>query len=160
MSPWTRGFLSGAAAVLILVLFLTGGTQFEGFVRVAGDGQFLLDIRVDEPAVGRIVNIPIGSLGEAAFVKRSWIIATTYAFTLRLRPEVAPGPGAAVSSLQVSVRLPGRAMSTNATRVTAGTAVWEALPAEALRLRTVAVNWVLAVALAAALALGLGVRRS
>lgn len=160
MSPWAKGFFSGAVVVLVLLSLLAGGTQFEAFVRVAGGGQYLLDVRVDEPAVGRIVNIPVGSLGEAAFVKRSWIIATSYAFTLRLRPELAPGPGGAISGLQVSVRLPGRVLSTNATHVTAGAAVWEAMPAEALRLRTLAVHWVIAVILAAALALGVGVRRS
>jgi len=120
---WAKGFAAGAAAALVLAVLLGGGTQFEAFVRVAGGGQYLLDARADEPAVGRIVNMPIGALGEAALVKRSWIVATTYAFTLRLRPEVAPGSGEAVSGLQVTVRLPGRTVSTNATRVAAGSSM-------------------------------------
>lgn len=156
---WAKGFAAGASAALVLAVLLGGGTQFEAFVRVAGGGQYLLDARADEPAVGRIINVPIGALGEAALVKRSWIVATTYAFTLRLRPEVAPGSGEAVSGLQVTVRLPGRTVSTNATRVAAGIAVWEALPAEALRLRTFAVHWVRVTLLALALAIGIGAGR-
>lgn len=156
---WAKGFAAGAAAALVLSVLLGGGTQFEAFVRVAGGGQYLLDARADEPAVSRIVNMPIGALGEAAFVKRSWIVATTYAFTLRLRAEVTSGQGGGVSGLQVTVRLPGRTVSTNATRVAAGTAEWEALPAEALHLRTVAVHWVRVIVLALVLAIGIGAGR-
>ncbi len=156
---WAKGFVVGAVTVFVVAVLLAGGTHFEAFVRVTGSGQYLLDARVDEPAVGRIVNIPVGSLGDASLGKRSWLVATSYAFALRLRPEVAPGPGRAVSGLQVSVRLPGRIVSSNATRVTAGTAVWEVLPAGALYLRTVDVHWVRVVLLAAVLGIGIGAGR-
>lgn len=128
------------AAALAVAAITAGGTRFEAFVRVAGEGRFLLDARLDEPAVGRLINIPAATLGEAAFAKRSWVVASTYAFSLRIRPELAPGR--AVQDLQVSVRLPGRVTSTNATRVAGGLAVWESVPARGLSLRTVAVHWV------------------
>ncbi len=146
--------------MFVVAVLLAGGTQFEAFVRIAGSDQVLLDARVDEPVVGRIVNIPVGSLGDASLGKRTWLVATSYTFTLRLRPEVAPGPGRALSGLQVSVRLPGGVVSTNATRVTAGTAVWDALPPDALHLRTLAVHWVRVIILVAMLAAGIGIRRS
>lgn len=146
--------------MFVVAVVLAGGTQFDAFVRITGSDQYLLDARVDEPALGRIVNIPVGSLGDASLGKRTWLVATSYAFTLRLRPEVAPGPGRSVSGLQVSVRLPGGIVSTNATRVTAGTAVWDALPPDALRLRTLAVHWVRVIILVAGLAIGIGIRRS
>lgn len=159
MSTWAKGFVVGAGAMFVVAV-LIGGTQFDAFVRITGSGQALLDTRVDEPAVGRIVNIPVGSLGDASVGKRTWLVATSYAFTLRLRPEVAPSPGRALSGLQVSVRLPGRVVSTNATRVTAGTAAWDVLPPDALHLRTLAVHWVRVIILVVLLAAGIGVRRS
>jgi len=159
VSAWTKGVVIGAAAALVASALLTGGTRAEMYVRVTGAGQYLLDARVDEPAVGRVVNVPLASLGEAIILKRSWIVATTYAFALRVRPELASGPErAAISGLVVTGRLPGRVVATNATRVAAGTAVWEGLP-RVLQLRTVTVHWVRVVILAAVLALAIGVQR-
>lgn len=147
MTPWARGLLAGSAIGLLLA-GLTGGTQVEAFVRVTVGGQYLFDTRVDESAIGRIVNIPAASLGEVLVLKRSWIVASTYAFTLRIRPEVVPEPGRVPSGLQVSVRLPGQVIATNATRLAAGSALWDTLPPDALLLRTVAVHWVRVVILA------------
>ncbi len=148
MTPGARGLLAGIAAGLLLA-GLTGGTQVEAFVRVTAGGPYLLDTRVDESAVGRIVNVPVASLGEVSVLKRSWIVASTYAFSLRIRPEVMPEPGRPLSGLQVSVRLPGRVIATNAPRVAAGSALWDMLPPDALLLRTVTVHWVRVVILAA-----------
>jgi len=58
------------------------------------------------------------------------------------------------------VRLPGRVLTTNATHVTAGTAVWEGMPADALQLRTVAVEWGRVAILVVVLVVGLRLRRS
>ncbi len=159
MTPWAKGVLAGLAAGLLIAL-LAGSTSLDAFVRVTGDGQYLLDTRVDESVLGRIVNLPVAALGEVSFQKRAWLVASTYAFTLRVRPELARGPERALSGLLVNVRLPGRVLTTNATRVQAGTAAWEGLPPDTLHLRTVAVHWVRLVILLAALAVGLGIRRS
>lgn len=158
MSAWTKGFLTGAVVALVLAGIAARTTRFEAFVRVTSGDRFLFDARLDEPPVSRLINIPVAALGEASFEKRSWLAATTYAFSLRLRPEAAPGPGRAVQDLQVSVRLPGQITSTNATRLTGDAAVWQPLPAEELRLHTRAVHWprivVAAILAAAAIAAG------
>lgn len=142
MSAWGRGFLTGAAAALLLLAFVSGATRFDAFVRVAAEDRFVLDTRVDEPVLSRVINVPVATLGEASFTKRSWLLFTSYEFALQLRPEVAPGPGRAIQDLQVSVRLPGSVTFTNATRISAGAAVWETLPSEPLVVRTRAVHWV------------------
>lgn len=159
MTPWAKGALAGLA-VGLLIAFWGGNTSVDAFVRVTGDGQPLLDTRVDESVVGRIVNIPVASLGELSVSKRAWLVATTYVFTLRLRPELASGPEGTLTRLLVNVRLPGWVLTTNATRVTGGTAVWEGVPADALQLRTVAVEWARAAILVVFLVVGLGLRRS
>jgi hypothetical protein len=159
MTPWAKGVLAGLA-VGLLIAFLAGSTSVDAYVRVTGDGQPLLDTRVDESVVGRIVNIPVASLGELSVSKRAWLVATTYAFTLRVRPELAREPERSIAGLLVSVRLPGRVLTTNATRVTGGTAVWEGLPTDALHLRTVAVEWMRVGILFLFLVVGLGLRRS
>jgi hypothetical protein len=159
MTPWTKGAFAGLAVGLLIALW-AGNTSVDAFVRVTGDGQPLLDTRVDESVVGRLVNIPVASLGELAVTKRTWLVATTYAFTLRVRPELAPGPERPLTTLLVNVRLPGRVVTTNATRIAAGTAVWEGMPADALQLRTVAVEWARIAILVLVLAVGLALRRS
>jgi len=158
MTSQLRGILIGLVAGLAIA-WLTGGTHLDAFLRVTGGGQYLLDTRVDESALGRIINIPAASLGEVSLQKRSWIFASMYVFTLRLRPEIAAEPGRAISGLAVNVRLPGRVVATNATHVTAGTAAWDALPRDGLYLRTLAVHWAAVIILAAALAIGVGARR-
>lgn len=162
MNLWWRGFLVGAAAALAVVAVVAGGTRFEAFVRVAGGGgRLLLDARLDEPIVGRVVNVPVGTLGEAAFRKRDWILLTTYEMVLRIRPEAAPGAGRAVQDLQVTVRLPGYVLATNADRTGGGSATWDAFPAAPARLRTLAVSWLRVALLAGAAAAAVaGGRRS
>jgi hypothetical protein len=159
MTPWAKGLFAGLTAGLLVAL-LVGSTSFDAFVRVTGDGQYLLDAREDESVLGRIVNLPVASLGEVSLQKRVWVVASIYVFTLRVRPELARGPERMLRGLLVNVRLPGRVLTTNATRVQAGTATWEGLPSEALQLRTVAVHWVPLGILMAVLAVGLGLRRS
>ncbi|OLC32355.1 MAG: hypothetical protein AUH31_01035 [Armatimonadetes bacterium 13_1_40CM_64_14] len=159
MTPWAKGAFAGLA-VGLLIAFWAGNTSVDAFIRVTGDGQPLLDTRVDESVVGRLVNIPVASLGELAVSKRVWLVVTTYVFTLRVRPELAPGPERPLTRLLVNVRLPGRVVTTNATRVTGGTAVWEGMPADALQLRTVAVEWARVAILVVVLVVGLGLRRS
>ena len=159
MTPWAKGALAGLAVGLLLA-FLAGHTSVDAFVRVTGDGQPLLDTRVDESVVGRLVNIPVASLGQLAVSKRAWLVVTTYVFTLQVRPELVPGPERPLARLLVNVRLPGRVLTTNATRITGGTAVWEGVPADTLQLRTVAVEWVRVAILVVFLVVGLGLRRS
>lgn len=162
MTSQLRGILIGLVAGLAIA-WLTGGTHLDAFLRVTGGGQYLLDTRVDESALGRIINIPAASLGEVSLLKRSWIVASMYVFTLQLRPEIVAArgedPGRALSGLLVNVRLPGRVVATNATQVTAGTAAWDALPRDALYVRTLAVHWAVVIILVAALAIGVGARR-
>ncbi len=159
MTPGAKGAFAGLA-VGLLIAFWAGNTSVDAFVRVTGDGQPLLDTRVDESVVGRLVNIPVASLGELSVSKRMWLVATTYVFTLRVRPDLAPGPERPLTRLLVNVRLPGQVLATNATRVTGGTAVWEGVSVDALQLRTVAVEWARVAILAVILAIGLGLRRS
>jgi hypothetical protein len=115
---------------------------------------------VDESVVGRLVNMPIASLGELSVSKRAWLVATTYVFTLRVRPDGAPGSERTLTNFLVNVRLPGRVLTTNATRVTGGTAVWEGIPPDALQLRTVSVEWARIAILTIAFVVGWGLRRS
>lgn len=159
MTPWSKGALAGLAVGLLAAAW-AGNTSVEALVRVTADGQPLVDTRVDESVVGRIVNIPVASLGELSVSKRTWVVATTYAFTLRIRPEVAPGPERALSGLLINARLPGRVVMSNATRVSGGTAVWEGLPPDALTLKTVAIEWARLGILALFLAVGGALRRS
>ena len=140
MSVAIRGFILGLVVGLLLAALIGGGTQFDAFARVMGDGRLLLDARLDESAIGRITNLPVGTLGDATFTKRTWILATTYGFVLHLQPEVTPGPARLVQGLQVSIKLPGQVTATNATRVAAGTAVWETLPPGELLVRTRAIH--------------------
>lgn len=142
MRVWWRGFAVGALAALAAALLLGGGSGTDIYARVTSGGGYLLDARLDESALGRAVNIPAATWGEASFRRRSWLVLTSYAFTLRLRAEVTPGAAKTLRDLQVSARLPGRVVATNASRVNSGTAVWDALTAEPLILRTRAVHWV------------------
>lgn len=157
MTPAWRGFILGVALALAGWLLLGGGTSADLYARVGPGGRYLLDARLDESAVGRLTNIPAATLGEVTLSKRSWLLVTSYQFALRLRPDVAPD-AAALRSLEVSVRLPGRVVATNAARVSAGTAMWEGLTGEALVLRTRSVHWlrvaVLALILVAAVVFG------
>ncbi len=142
MSAWAKGVLVGIVVGVVLAEIVASGTRFEAFVRVSAGDRFLLDMRLDEPVVGRVVNIPVAMLGEASFGKRSWIVATTYDFFLRLRPELAPGPGLAIQELEISVGLPGTVTATNATRIAGRAAVWETVPPEGIQLHTRAIHWV------------------
>lgn len=161
MTAWSKGFVTGVIVAVGLVAVLAGGTRFEAFVRVAGGGRLLLDARLDEPIVGRVVNVPVGALGEAAFRKRDWILLTTYEMALRIRPEAASGAGRAVQDLQVTVRLPGYVVATNADRAGGGSATWDAFPAAPAHLRTLAVHWLRVALLAGAAAVAAaGGRRS
>lgn len=156
VSAAIRGFILGLIVGLLLAL-IGGGTQFDAFVRVAGDGRLLLDARLDESAIGRVTNLPVGAFGDATVTKRTWILATSYGFVLHLQPEMT-GPARPVQGLQVSIKLPGYVTATNATRVAAGTAVWETLPPGELLVRTRAIHWgrilVVLITVVAAAALG------
>lgn len=122
--------------------WLGTGTRADVFVRAAAGGRYLLDVRLDENALGRMVNIPTATLGEATVTKRSLFFFSTYGFTLRLRPGVAGDAERTIRSLEISARLPGRVTSTNAVRVAGGTATWETLGPDMLVLRTRAVHWI------------------
>lgn len=141
MNGWSRGAGIGVILGLLLAGVLTRSTTFQTFARVGTEGRFLLDLRGDESPVGRVFNLPVAVLGEASFVKRSWLVVTTYDFTLRLQRDVAPALAPAVRSLEVAVTVPGRVTNSNAPRVSAGTAVWEALPAGPLRVQSRVVHW-------------------
>ena len=108
--------------------------------------------------LGRVLNLPVAVLGEASFAKRSWLVATTYDFTLRLQPDVAPALAGAVRSVEVAVTLLGRVSLSNASRMAEGTAVWDTLPAGPLRVQTRVVHWgrivLTAIIIAALLLLG------
>src|SRR3990170_1982091 len=129
MNGWGRGVGVGFILGLLLAAVFTRSTAFEMFARIGTDGRLLLDARGDESTVGRVLNLPVGVLGEASFAKRSWLVLTAYDFTLRLQPDVAPTLTQAVRSFQVSVTLPGRVRNSNASRMSEGTAVWDTLPA-------------------------------
>lgn len=141
MNGWAKGFIIGVLAAGAVLVLAVGRTTFEGFVRVDTGGGLVLDLRQDESLIGQAVNAPLGSLGEARVTKRTWLILSTYALTLVLRPEVAPGPGRAVGGMRVQASLPGRPVTTNATRLTDRGAVWDSLPAGSLHLTTRAVHW-------------------
>jgi len=141
MSGWAKGFLAGVLVVGAVVTLAGGKTTFEGFARVGAAGGLVLDLREDESTIGRATNAPGGVLGEVRAVKRAWFFLTTYALTLQIRPEVAPGPGQAVAGMSVQASLPGIPIATNAARVTARGAVWERLPAGGIQLATRAVHW-------------------
>lgn len=138
---WWRGFAAGALVGLAAAELLAGGTATDIYARITSGGSSLLDARLDESALGRAVNIPAAAWGEASFRRRSWLVLTSYAFTLRLRAEVTPGAARALRDVQVSARLPGRIVGTNASRVRSGTAMWDALTIEPLVLRTRAVHY-------------------
>ena len=57
MTSQLRGILIGLVAGLAIA-WLTGGTHLDAFLRVTGGGQYLLDTRLDESTLGRIINIP------------------------------------------------------------------------------------------------------
>lgn len=158
MRAWA-GFLAGIVVGALAVAWVAGGTRADFYVRASAGGRDILDARVDEGAIGRAINIPAATLGEASVRKRSWGVLTTYEFTLRLRPELSGDAAAAVRGLDVSVRLPGRVTATNASKLVAGAAVWEGLPAEALLVRTRAVQGSRLLVLAAVTALALALYR-
>jgi len=159
MNTWAKGFVIGLLAAGAASALAAGRTTFEGFAHVGTEGGLVLDIREDESAIGRAVNAPLGILGEARVVKRTWLVLTTYVLTLQLRPEVATGPGRAVAGMRVQAKLPGRSVATNATRVTDRGAVWESLPVGGLHLATQAVHWVRIVVAVLGLAVVLVVSR-
>jgi hypothetical protein len=141
VGPWIRPGLLGLALGLLVAALASGGTSFDAFLRVGEGGNLLFDARLDEPAVGRVTNIPTAVLGEASFSRRSWFVTTSYAFSLRVRPDVLPETSRAVRALVVSVALPGRVTRTNATRASGGVVVWETLPAGPLQAATRAIHW-------------------
>ena len=154
MTRWWSGFAAGlVVAAVAWSVAGAGRTRADIFARVGAGGRYLLDVRLDESALGRAVNIPAATLGEATLTKRSLFIVTDYAFSLSLRTDMTPETRGALRGLEVSVRLPGSPRGTNATRVTAGTAQWEALGAEPLQFRTRTVHWFRIALLAAAFAL-------
>src|SRR3972149_5306847 len=136
MNGWGRGVGVGFILGLLLAAGFTRSTALETFARIGTDGRLLLDARGDESTVGRVRNLPVAVLGEASFAKRSWLVVTTYDFTLRLQPDVAPALAGAVGSFEVVVTLPGRVRTSNAPRMSAGTALWDTLPAGPLRVPT------------------------
>jgi hypothetical protein len=138
MTGWAKGFWIGALLVGILVA-VVGTTRVEGFVRITPADQLVLDVRGDESALSRVVNLPVGTLGETALVKRSYVLVQTYDFTLRLRREVVE---AEIRGLTVTVHLPGTVTATNATEVTGGIARWATVPPTGLELRTRAIQWI------------------
>jgi len=156
---WWRGFAVGALVALAAAEFLGGGASTDIYARVTSGGGYLLDTRLDESALGRAVNIPAAAWGEASFRRRSWLVLTSYAFTLRLRAEVTPGAARALRDFQVSARLPGRVVETNASRVNSGTATWDALRTEPLILRTRAVHYFRAAGILLLIVVGVTRRR-
>ena len=160
MNGWGRGVGVGFILGLLLAAVFTRSTAFEMFARIGTDGRLLLDGRGDESTVGRVRNLPVAVLGEAAFAKRSWLVVTTYDFTLRLQPDVAPALAGAVGSSEVAVTLPGRVRTSNAPRMSEGTALWDTLPEGPLRVQTRTVHWgrlvLTAIIIAALLLLGRG----
>ncbi len=150
------GFILG----LLLAAVFTRSTAFEMFARIGTDGRLLLDGRGDESTVGRVLNLPVAVLGEASFAKRNWLVVTTYDFTLRPRPDVAPGLAGTAGSFEVAVTLPGRVRNSNAPRMSEGTALWDTLLEGPLRVQTRTVHWgrlvLTAIIIAALLLLGRG----
>ncbi len=138
MTGWAKGFWIGALLVGLLVA-VAGGTRFEGFLRITPADQIVLDVRGDESALGRVVNPPVATVGEAALVKRSYVVVQTYDFALRLRREVVE---AGIRGLTVTVQLPGTITATNATEVEGRTARWATIPTTGVELRTRAIQWV------------------
>lgn len=150
MTAWTKGFWIGAALVAMLGI-VGGSTRFEGFLRIAGD-QIVLDVRGDQSTLGRVINPPIGALGEASLVKRSYVIVSTYDFVLRLRPEIMTESGGTLSGLTISAQLPGTTTATNATERIGTMARWTTIPSDGVMLRTRVILWVpIAVVIAAIL---------
>jgi hypothetical protein len=149
----------GALVALAAAMLVGGGTATEIYARVSSGGGYLLDARLDESTLGRAVNIPAATWGEASFRRRSWFVLTSYAFTLRLRAEVTPGAARALRDFQVSARLPGRVVATNASRISSGTATWDALTTEPLILRTRAVHYLRAAGILLLIVVGVTRRR-
>lgn len=140
MTAWVKGFWVGALLVGLLVA-IAGPARFEGYFRATTSEQLILDIRGDESPLGRATNLPVGTLGEAAFVKRSYVLFHTYAFTLRLRPDLVEGSGIGIAGLTVTAQLPGTPTATNATEILGQTARWATIPPSGLELRTRAIQW-------------------
>src|SRR3989304_5138921 len=136
MNGWGRGVGVGFILGLLLAAVFTRSTAFEMFARVGTDGRLLLDGRGDESTVGRVRNLPVAVLGEASFAKRSWLVVTTYDFTLRLQPDVAPALAGAVGSFEVVVTLPGRARASIGPHMPATLPPWARRPQEPLRVQT------------------------
>ncbi len=141
MTAGAKGFWAGVVVTAVLAGIVASTTRFEAFVRATGGDQLLLDARLDESRLGRAINIPVATLGEASFVKRSYLLLSTYDFALRVRPGVVGGPGQAVQALTVSVELPGTVTATNATRLAGHTAFWATVPVEGLELHTRTIQW-------------------
>ncbi len=155
MTAGAKGFWMGVAFTAILAGFVLSTTHFEAFVRATMGDQLLLDARGDESRLGRAINLPVATLGEASFMKRSYLLITTYDFALRTRPDGGTGAGSAVQGLTVSVELPGAVTSTNATRLAGRTAFWTTVPAEGLVLHTRVIQWIpIAIVIAAVLLTG------
>jgi len=141
MTGGLKAFWLGVAFTAVLATLVLSTTRFEAFVRATLGDQVIVDVRGDESPLGRITNLPVATLGEAAFVKKSYLLMTTYDFSLRARREAGrSGPGA--QDFSVSVELPGTVTATNATRLTGRTAFWTTVPAEGVVLRTRAIQWI------------------
>ncbi|MDQ7820610.1 MAG: hypothetical protein QN173_03025 [Armatimonadota bacterium] len=146
MTPWARGLMAGAVLGLAAG-GLSGSARVDAIVWPEAGGP-VVDLRVDEPFVGRLTRPAVGTLGEVRIRRRSWVVASVYDVSLRTAPAAAD----ALGGVRLSVSLPGRVTAPGA-RVAGGTATWEGLEGP-LRARARAVHGVrLAVVAAAGVAL-------
>ncbi len=144
MTAWARGLLAG----IVLGLgagALAGSARVDAFVR-ADTGGVVVDLRVDEPVLGRLTRPAVGTLGEVHVARRSWVVASAYEVSLHAGPAAAD----ALAGVRATVDLPGRIQAPGA-EVAGGTATWDTLPT-VLRARSRTVHGLRLAVLAAAVA--------
>jgi hypothetical protein len=144
VTPAARGLLAGLA-VGLAVGALAGSSRVEGVVRSAAGGV-VVDIRVDEPVLGRLIRPAVGTVGEVRVVRRSWVVASTYEVSLHPSPQAAE----ALAGVRVAVRLPGRIRAAGA-EISGGVATWDRLQAT-LQAQSRAVHWLRLAVVAAVVA--------
>lgn len=152
MHSAARAFWLGAAVTAAVFLF-TGASTFD--LDASGDPQaIVVNGRIDQSALGRLLTPDLATLGTVRATKRSWGLVNTYSEQIYVAgARVAQQAGAPVN-LRFNLQLPGSVTATNATARDGRLLVWTAIPADAtLWAHSWAVNWPIVLLLAVAIAL-------
>lgn len=154
-----RAFWLGVAISSAVFIF-TSGTTVDIDASAGEPHAIAVTGRVDHGVLGRLFSPPSEALGAIRVTKRGWGLVTTYSEQITVLGARLANAAGVPLNLKISVVLPGTVTDSNAPAREGRALVWTTLPAEAPTLwaQSRAVNWPVALLLAAAIAVTFWVR--